>query len=654
MEGRPGPGRNAVSDRGSRQRSEVNRTPIFSGPSDTDWSIMPPASNAALLARQHELILQCAGEGIYGLDRDGVTTFVNPRAAELLGWEADELIGKPQHDLIHHSHADRSTYPREECPIYAAFSDGQVHRVDDEVFWRKDGTPFAVEYVSTPIRDEEGELSGAVVTFRDITKRVETEAEVRQLQRQNASILESAGEGIYGLDCKGHTTFINPAAAAMLGWEPEDLLNQPQHDIIHHSHPDGTPYPVTECPIYAAFSDGAVHRVDNEVFWRKDGTGLPVEYVSTPMRDEDGRLTGAVVSFIDITDRKRQQEALEQALAEVRDLKDQLHQENLYLQQEIRLNHNFEEIIGTSDALKKTLIRLEQVAGTDATVLVTGETGVGKELFARAIHHLSPRAERVLVKVNCAALPSTLIESELFGHEKGAFTGATSQRIGRFELAHRGTIFLDEVGELPLELQAKLLRVVQEGELERIGASRTIEVDVRIIAATNRDLLKSVWAGQFRDDLYFRLNVFPVKVASLRERKEDIPQLVSHFVKKFAVKLGKEIEHIPDGTRAALQKYDWPGNIRELENVIERGVILANGGTLCIDEALEMGSPEPTSAPDRRTLEALERDHILGVLGQTDWQIEGTDGAAGILGLHPNTLRSRMKKAGIEKKITPA
>jgi PAS domain S-box-containing protein len=613
-----------------------------------------PQATKALLAKQHELILQCAGEGIYGLDLNGVTTFVNPRAAELLGWEPDELIGKPQHAVSHHSRADGSPYAREECPIYAAFKVGRVQRVADEVFWRKDGTSFPVEYVSTPIRDAAGELIGAVVTFRDITKRVEAEEAVRRLQRLNASILDSAGEGIYGLDCQGNTTFVNPAAAMMLGWEPGELLDQPQHRIIHHSPPDGTPYPAAECPIYAAFSDGAVHRVDDEVFWRKDGTSLPVEYVSTPIRDEEGNLSGAVVSFIDITERKRQQEALERALAEVQELKDRLYQENLYLQQEIQVNHNFEEIIGTSDALKKTLSRLEQVAGTDATVLVTGETGVGKELFARAIHHLSPRSERPLVKVNCAALPSTLIESELFGHEKGAFTGATSQRIGRFELAHGGTIFLDEIGELPLELQAKLLRVLQEGELERIGGSRTLAVDVRVIAATNRDLTKAVWTGGFRDDLYYRLNVFPVEIAPLRERKKDIPQLVMHFVRKHAAKLGKEITHIPDHTQAALQRYDWPGNIRELENVIERGVILSGDGTLRVDEALEMHSPEPISAPNRRALAAVERDHILGVLEQTNWRIEGNGGAAVILGLHPNTLRSRMKKAGIEKRVGPA
>lgn len=477
---------------------------------------------------------------------------------------------------------------------------------------------------------------------------------VDQLELQNQQILGAAGEGIYGLDCQGHTTFANPAAARILGWEVAELLGKSQHDLIHHTRPDGTDYPRTECPIYAAFNDGKVHRVDNEVFWRKDGSCLSVEYVSTPIRDEADKLVGAVVTFNDITDRKKQQARLERALSEVKELKDRLEAENRYLQQEIAVNEGFEKIIGSSKALKKALHKTEQVAATDSTVLLTGETGVGKERFARAVHRLSPRSERALVKVNCAALPANLIESELFGHEKGSFTGATNQRIGRFELADGGTLFLDEVGELPLELQAKLLRVLQEGELERIGGSRTIEVDVRIIAATNRDLLKAVWSGDFRDDLYYRLNVFPIEIPPLRDRKGDIPQLVAHFVKQFSVKLGKQIDSIPEHVQSTLQKYQWPGNIRELENIIERGVILTNDGVFRVDEALEMRPPDSDGRADRRTLEHVEREHILGVLTLSDWKIEGDGGAAIILGMHPNTLRSRIKKLNISRQNTPA
>jgi len=480
------------------------------------------------------------------------------------------------------------------------------------------------------------------------------------LAHQNKLILECAGEGIYGLDTNGLTTFVNPAAAAILGWSADELLGKPQHDIIHHTKPDGSPYPKHACPIYAAFTDGAVHRVDNELFWRKDGTSIAVEYVSTPVRDDTGELVGAVVTFNDITERKRQEHALQSALAEVEQLKERLHQENLYLRQEIKVSHNFEEMIGQSDSLARAERQIEQVAATDATVLVLGETGVGKELFVRAIHNLSSRKDRPLVKVNCAALPSTLIESELFGHEKGAFTGATTRRTGRFELADHGTIFLDEIGELPLELQAKLLRVIQEGEFERLGSSRTIKVDIRIVAATNRDLSKMVLTGEFRDDLYYRLNVFPLKVPPLRERREDIPQLVTHFVAKFSKKLGRRIDSIPEHVQVALRAYDWPGNIRELENVIERAVILANDSTLRIDEALETRPTVPRetidtdSRVDQRSLEQVERDHILDVLEQTGWRIGGDHGAAVILDLHPNTLRSRMKKLGLSKRIDRA
>ena len=477
---------------------------------------------------------------------------------------------------------------------------------------------------------------------------------IEALERRNELILRCAGEGIYGLDRDGVTTFVNPAAAEMLGWTAAELIGKPQHAIIHHTKPDGSTYAREDCPIYSAFKDGKVHRVDDEVFWRKDGTSMPVEYVSTPIRDEAGELVGAVVTFNDITERKRQQEALERALAEVQQLKERLQAENLYLREEIQGSHNFEEMIGQSDALTKTKRRIEQVAATDATVLVLGETGVGKELIARAIHNLSQRSERPLVKVNCASLPSTLIESELFGHEKGAFTSASARRVGRFELADGGTIFLDEIGELPLESQVKLLRVIQEGEFERLGGSVTIKVDIRIVAATNRDLTKAVWAGHFRDDLYYRLNVFPVEVPPLRDRVEDIPPLVAHFVRKFSAKLGKQIDHVPEHVQDALRHYDWPGNIRELENVIERAVILATDATLRVDEALEARPGVPGAGADRRTLEQIERDHIVSVLEQTDWRMEGDRGAAIILGLHPNTLRSRMKKLGITKKTGAA
>ena len=337
-----------------------------------------------------------------------------------------------------------------------------------------------------------------------------------------------------------------------------------------------------------------------------------------------------------------------QLFGEVNQLKEQLQAENRYLQEEIKLAHNFDDILSQSSAMQQVLHQVEQVAATDATVLILGETGTGKELLARAVHQLSPRKDRPLVKVNCASLPANLIESELFGHEKGAFTGAVTRRSGRFELAHRGTIFLDEIGDLPLDLQAKLLRVLQEGEFERLGDSRTRQIDVRVIAATNRDLKQAIARGEFREDLYYRLNVFPLVLPPLRERPEDIPMIVSHFVRKYSAKLNKQIERIPTAVMNALQAYAWPGNVRELENIIERAVILATGSALELDGALAVNREEAGStSKGRQTLKEVERQHILQNLEDTSWRIEGPGGAAVRLGLHPSTLRSRMKKLNL-------
>lgn len=343
--------------------------------------------------------------------------------------------------------------------------------------------------------------------------------------------------------------------------------------------------------------------------------------------------------------------AVENALAyeEIARLKARLEQENLYLQEEIKTERGFEEIVGQSPAIRRVLRAVEQVAPTDATVLLLGETGTGKEVVARAVHNLSVRRDRALVKVSCAALPAGLIESELFGHEKGAFTGALSRKPGRFELADRGTLFLDEIGDLPPELQAKLLRVLQEGQFERVGGSQTLEVDVRVIAATNRDLEKAMQEGGFRPDLYYRLSVFPIPIPPLRERREDVPLLIRYFADKHGRKLGKRIETIPQASMDTLTAYPWPGNVRELENVIERAVILSPGPRLDLGD----WRPTPGVALDARsplTLEALERDHILAVLELTGWRVSGEKGAAKLLGLRPTTLEARMKKLGIRRR----
>jgi transcriptional regulator with GAF, ATPase, and Fis domain len=357
-------------------------------------------------------------------------------------------------------------------------------------------------------------------------------------------------------------------------------------------------------------------------------------------------------------EREQANEQLRAALAEVERLKNQLQAENMYLQEEIRREHNFEEMVGNSPTLLAMLRVVERVANTDATVLIQGETGCGKELIARALHSSGPRKHRPLVKVNCGAVPPSLLESELFGHVKGAFTGAIDRRVGRFELANGGTLFLDEIGELPLDTQVKLLRVLQEQEFEPVGSSKTVRVDVRIIAATNRNLSQEVRDGRFRSDLFFRLNVVPLNVPPLRERVSDIPLLVTFFLSRFGTKFGRRIEGVDRETMDRLMRYPWPGNIRELQNVIERAVVLSSGPVLKLGPDLQplIADVQPPAADSATSaslplvsLEEAERHHIEAVLAQTKGVIEGPDGAARILDLHPNTLRSRMKKLGVQR-----
>lgn len=338
---------------------------------------------------------------------------------------------------------------------------------------------------------------------------------------------------------------------------------------------------------------------------------------------------------------------LRTALSEIQAMKEQLEVENIYFRHESKMKNEYKNIIGQSDGLKYVLYRAQQVAPTNTTILILGETGTGKELIAAAIHSMSPRKERPLFTVNCAALPANLIESELFGREKGAFTGADSRRIGRFEVANGSTLCLDEIGELPLELQAKLLRVIQHHEFERLGSSQTIKIDVRIVATTNRDLEEEVRQGRFRQDLFYRLNVFPITVPPLRLRKDDIPLMVQSFIERFSRKLGKQITSISKETMKTLQDYPWPGNVRELESIIERAVILSPGPTLQLVDKLKISSPQISSAV--RTLEETERNQIMKILAETGWRIEGNDGAAAILGLHASTLRARMHKIGITR-----
>ena len=511
----------------------------------------------------------------------------------------------------------------------------------------------AVDYISKPFQRQE------------VIARVKTHLKIRRLERElahrnreleaaNQHILESMGEGLYGLDGSARITFANPAAERITGWREEDVLGRSLYEVHPPAKADGSAYLGSGGPVASTLTNGTVHHRDDELFRCRDGSVFPVSFTSSPLYQEDA-LSGAVVVFKDITQRKRQEQALRAALREVKELKDRLEAENVYLQTEIRTERNFGEIVGQSPALLNVLEQVRQVAPTDSSVLIQGESGTGKEAIARAIHDLSRRKDRPLIKVNCGAISANLVESELFGHVKGSFTGALKDRAGYFELADGGTIFLDEVGELPADAQVKLLRVLQEQEIQRVGSGEVKKVDVRIIAATNRDLTRCIDEGEFRMDLYYRLNVFPVTVPPLRERKSDIPLLVDSFLKNLAVKLGRPLEGVSRNGMALLMSYDWPGNIRELQNVMERAAILARRPIVDIRDALIPAPQQPSSPPadvtgaELRTLADCERWHIRQILNEVGWVIGGKQGAAEILGIPASTLRSRMKKLGIRR-----
>ena len=492
-------------------------------------------------------------------------------------------------------------------------------------------------------------MRGGLIEWRNILNLFQ------ESERDNQLLLSSVGDGIYSINSEGLATFVNPAGARMLGWTPQDMIGKNIHRIHHHTHADGSHYPVEECPIYKAVRDGVVHEGRQEVFWRRDGSSFPVEFTSTPVIS-DGRIVGAVVVFRDITERRSTENQLQSALEELKVLKDRLEEQNAYLQEEIHIEHNFREIVGQSEPISKIIKQIDVVAPTDASVLINGESGTGKELIARAIHQASRRNASPLIRVNCAAIPAELFESEFFGHIRGAFTGAVRDRVGRFELADGGTLFLDEIGEIPLELQSKLLRVLQEGQFERVGEERTRKVDVRIIAATNRDLRQEVAAKHFREDLYFRLNVFPIQSPALRERPIDIAPLAAHFLKQTSTRLNMPGRRLRNRDIERLQRYSWPGNIRELQNVIERALITSVGADLNLDLPDEP-NPGPC-APQRPSsttaimtdaqIRELERSNMEAALKAADGKLFGKGGAAELLGLKPTTLASRFKRLEIK------
>ena len=513
-------------------------------------------------------------------------------------------------------------------------------------------------YLGAPLLDPEGNVLGLLAIFdtsplpaqarhlyllRIFAARVAGVLErLRAAKRLSTSELrfrdlyEEAPVGYLSVAVDGRILSANNCASELVGFSAAELEGLRVADLCGDTPAGKTRY----AEAFQRFLAGEELSGLEVEMRRKDGRPLWISLWMRPLRGADGRAQASRMIWVDITDR---------ILAEAE--RARLQQQNLYLQDEIKATRNFEELIGQGPALQAVLDKVRSVAPTDASVLITGETGTGKELIARAIHSSSKRRDKPLIKVNCAAFPAGLVESELFGHEKGAFTGAIARRSGRFELAHGGTIFLDEIGEVPPETQIKLLRVLQEREFERVGAGdgASIKVDIRVLAATNRDLLQAVREKTFREDLYYRLNVFPIALPPLRERKEDIPLLVHFLVQKFATRIGKRIDGVTEPTMRRLIDYPWPGNIRELENVLERAVILTTGTTLGVVPDFVPVSDAAPAAREQLTLESVERDHIVTVLQQTDWVIEGPRGAARLLGLHANTLRNRMKKLGIAR-----
>lgn len=584
------------------------------------------------------------------INQQHVTTFVSPQTEKMLGYSPQEWLTTPNLclQLIHDE--DRERVVAEVEQIIAGATEGLIQfrwiAKDKHILWVR--AQLAV------VIDEAGRTIGMRGVTIDMTEQQLAEAGRRQSEEKNLAILQELqrNEERFAKAFKANpqpmslTTLangryldVNESFLAMSRYLREEVIGHTSLELGIWETPDH------RARFVQRLNDlGSLVNFETK-FRTKDGS-LRV-LLSSAEKVEIAGEDCLLVASSDITERIEAELALRSANNELQQLKNQLEAENIYLQQELQLDERFGEIVGQSDAIKYVLFKIGQVAPTDSTVLITGETGTGKELAARAIHGASSRKDRPLIKVNCGALAPTLIESELFGHEKGAFTGAVGRKEGRFELANGGTIFLDEIGELPPGLQVKLLRVIQESEFERLGGSKTIKVDVRIIAATNRNLKQEVEQGTFREDLWYRLNVYPITMPPLRQRKEDIPLLIEHFAAMYAKKFGKTILSVSPRTMHSLQAYSWPGNVRELANVIERAVIHSHGSSLQIVDQFEQLPAD--ALPPTQTLEEVERDYIIRTLENTGWRIEGQFGAAKILGLNPSTLRTRMIKLGIQR-----
>ena len=577
-------------------------------------------------------LLNSAAVGVYCAADTGEFLFVNPRLAHIFGCKTSEefLSAVPNLSTLF-------GYIDEGANLFLELGNMGAINKQEVLAWRPDGGQIWISINSQKkTRSPVGDVFEGFIN--EIMRRKLVEDSILQSERRFRMLVEQAGDAFFIHDYEGRIFDVNLRACNSLGYTRDELLSKRITDIdleIQEKQHKKSFWERLTSGKYITFE--GIHK-------RKNGSTFPVEV-------RLGRLDlGQQKLFLsltrDITGRKQAEDTLRNAFDEITKLKNRLERENVHLRQEIELQYRHERIVGESSAINQVLHEVEKVAREETYVLIQGETGTGKELLARTIHNISPRKGRSMITVNCAALPSTLIESELFGRERGAFTGAVSRQRGRFEAANRSTLFLDEIGELPLELQAKLLRVLQDGQFERLGSSETISVDVRIIAATNKNLAELVEKEKFRRDLYYRLNVFPIIIPPLRERREDIPLLVWAFVRELEQSMGKKITSIPKKTMELLRNYSWPGNVRELRNVIERAMILSTGQGLHVDR---FGADH--SVRTKSTLYEIERDHILQTLKSTGWRVSGNNGAAKRLGLKESTLRARMKKLDIKRPV---
>lgn len=618
-----------------------------------------------LSEEKYQNLIQNSFDVFYSVTPDGTLTFVGPQVKRF-GYEPGELISRNYMEFVAPEHRpevtksfEKGTKDGTSLPTQFEFIgvDGNRHWVEvvGKIIYDNSGTPTSQIGVLRDISERKQAEEALKKAHDNLEKRVEerteelnatinrlTEAEIRY-----RTVADFTYDWEYWTRLDGILEYVSPSCERISGYNASEFMENPSlyRDIVLAEDRD----------IWDAhYIDSRNEPTSREIQFRirhRNGAIRWLEHVCLPVIGQNGELMGFRASNRDITTRKESEIKLQKAYSEIERLKAQLEADRTYLREEIKLEHDHEHIIGNSDVLKYVLFRAEQVAPTDTTVLLLGESGTGKELVARAIHNASPRKDRPLIKVDCASLPPNLIESELFGHEKGAFTHAVEKRIGRFELADGATLFLDEIGELPPQLQPKLLRVLQDGTFERLGSSKTRHTDVRIIAATNRDLETDVQNKKFRMDLWYRLNVFTISIPPLRERVDDIPLLVSYMIRQYERKFGKRIESVPSSVLTHLREYDWPGNVRELENVIERAVITSEGSTLKLEASLK-NLPSTVEAPADtgiKSLTEMERNHILTALRKTGWRIHGEAGAAAVLDINPSTLRGRMRKHGIKR-----